>query len=152
MEKTVILGVLIFIFGCSKQHNKTHVKFNDISQRGYSQSIEVNPRHFKTIYISGQVPVNPDGKLVGYNNLGLQTEQVFKNIKSQVEKAGGTMDDIVNLDCYFTDISKIGKFRTARDKFINLKNPPASTAVEINRLINKDFMIEINAVAVIKYN
>lgn len=150
MDKILIIGVLIFLFSCSDQSNKTKVKFNDVSQRGYSQSVEINNQNSITIYISGQVPVNSDGELVGLGNLELQTEQVFKNIKSQVEKAGGTMDDVVNIDCYFTDISKIAEFRTARNKFINLKNPPASTAVEVKRLINKEFMIEINAIAVIE--
>ena len=126
------------------------MKFNDVSPRGYSQSVEINNKVSKIIYISGQVPINSDGELVGFNNLELQTEQVFKNIKSQVEKAGGKIDDLINIDCYFTDISRIAEFRIARDKFINLKKPPANTAVEVKRLIHNDFMIEINAVAVIE--
>lgn len=125
------------------------MKFNDVSSRGYSQSVEINDMNIKTVYISGQVPVDLNGELVGLNNLELQTEQVFKNIKRQIEKAGGTMKDIVNIDCYFTDISKIAAFRKARDKYINLERPPASTAVQIDRLINEKFMIEINAIAII---
>lgn len=148
MNRILVISILIFLLSCS--NNKTaNRKFNDISSRGYSQSVETNNLNTKTVYISGQVPIDINGELIGLNSLELQTEQVFKNIKKQVENAGGSMKDIVNIDCYFTDISRIEEFRKARDKFINLEAPPASTAVQIERLINEKFMIEINAIAVI---
>lgn len=138
------------LISCNNPKNTVATKFNEVSSKGYSQSVEITHSNYKTIYISGQVPVDSNGEIVGINNLEQQTEQVFKNIKKQLEIAGGSMEDLINIECFFTDISKIASFRVARDKFINLKQPPASTAVEVNRLIHENFMIEINAIAVIK--
>jgi enamine deaminase RidA (YjgF/YER057c/UK114 family) len=54
------------------------------------------------------------------------------------------------LNYYCVDISHLGEVREVGDKFINLKNPPASTAVEVPRLFRPDFLIEVEAVAVVK--
>lgn len=150
MKKIIAFGVLISFLSCTTGEKTTEIKFNNVSKRGYSQSVEINNFSYKTLYISGQVPIDSKGEIVGVDNLELQTEQVFKNIQSQVEQVGGTMTNLINIDCYFTDISKISEFRKSRDKYINLENPPASTAVQVERLINKDFLIEINATAIIK--
>ena len=127
------------------------MRFIEVSPRGYSQSVEIDNGISKTIIISGQVPLNSKGEIVGLNDLEKQTEKVFENIQALIEKSGGSMKDLVNIDCYFTDISKISEFRKARDKFINLQNPPASTAVQVERLVNPDFLIEINAMAVVNH-
>jgi enamine deaminase RidA (YjgF/YER057c/UK114 family) len=112
--------------------------------------VEIENGNSKMIFISGQVPLNPEGDIVGLTDLEKQTEQVFENIKRLVEKSGGTMKDLVNIECYFTDISRVAEFRKARDKYIDPKNPPASTAVQVVRLVNPDFLIEVNAVAVVE--
>lgn len=101
------------------------------------------------VFISGQVPVDSSGQVVGQGDLEKQTEQVFENIAAQVRKAGGTMNDVVKINCYFVNIAEISAFRKARDRYINLARPPASTAVQVERLINEDFLIEIDAVAVV---
>lgn len=147
-----LLGIALAMNGCSSQERENvqaSVRFIDPSPRGYSQSVEYSSGDSKMVFISGQVAVNEKGEIVGINDLEKQTDQVFKNIKAQVEKAGGTMDDIVRIGCYFTDLSKIAEFRKARDRYINLENPPASIAVEVKRLVNEDFLIEVDAVAVI---
>jgi reactive intermediate/imine deaminase len=141
--------VLLVMVSCKTGDQQGNLKFVNVSPRGYSQSVEVINGNSKMIFISGQVPLNAEGDIVELNNLEKQTEQVFENIKALVEKSGGTMKDVVNIECYFTDISKIAEFRKARDKYIDRENPPASTAVQIERLANPDFLIEINAVAVV---
>ena len=145
-----VLGILIMTISCTSEKADSEVTFIDPSPRGYSQSVVHATGDTKVVYISGQVSVDSTGKVVGVGNLKQQTEQVFKNIAVQVEKAGGTMNDIVKINCYFTDITEVELFRTARDRYINLERPPASTAVQVERLINEDFLIEIDATAVIQ--
>ena len=144
-----LVGVLTAILGCTSGETGSEVSFIDPSPRGYSQSVIHTVDDVSTVFISGQVSVDSTGRIVGAENLEQQTEQVFKNIETQVEKAGGTMDDLVKIDCYFINIADIESFRKARDRYINLERPPASTAVQVAQLISKDFLIEIDAVAII---
>ena len=57
---------------------------------------------------------------------------------------------MVKLNSYFLDLSRLPEFREVRDKYIDLNNPPASTAVEVPRLFRPEFLVEIEAVAVVK--
>jgi reactive intermediate/imine deaminase len=101
------------------------------------------------VIISGQVPLDNQSNLVGKGDFKKQTEQVFVNIKNIVIEAGGTMDHVVKLGIYLVDIAEIKTLRDVRNKFINLKNPPASTLVQVNKLFREDVLIEIEATAVI---
>jgi reactive intermediate/imine deaminase len=117
--------------------------------RGYSQAAVVDLGTAKMVIMSGQIALDPQGNLVGKDDAEKQTAQVFRNIKSIVEAAGGTMDNIVKLGYFVTDASKLQAIRTARDQFINTKTPPASTLVQVSRLFREDLLIEIEATAVI---
>ena len=66
-----------------------------------------------------------------------------------MEAAGGTFHDVIKLNSYFVDMSHLSEFRAVRDKYIDLKNPPASTAIQVPRLFRPEFLIEIEAVAVV---
>jgi len=104
------------------------------------------------VYISGQVPEDVDGKLVGEGDLEAQAEQVFKNLKAAVEGAGGTMADIIKLNVLLVaevDAAEIPKFRAARDRYVNVEKPPASTLAVVTRLVRPSWLIEIDAVAAI---
>ena len=144
-----VICFLVAATSCTAKKAGSEVKFIDPSPRGYSQSVIYPVGNGSLVFISGQVPVDSTGAVVGQGNLEQQTERVFKNIRTQIEKAGGTMRDVIKINCYFTDIAEIKSFRKARDRFINLEQPPASTAVQVERLIHEDFLIEIDAVAII---
>jgi enamine deaminase RidA (YjgF/YER057c/UK114 family) len=104
------------------------------------------------IYVSGQVAADASGKLIGEGNFEAQAEQVFKNLKSAVEAAGGTMADIVKTNIYVlaeVDPGEIQKFRAVRDRYVNVEKPPASTFVVVSRLARPGWLIEIEAIAVI---
>jgi enamine deaminase RidA (YjgF/YER057c/UK114 family) len=73
---------------------------------------------------------------------------VFENIKSALEAVGLNFNDVVKLTFFLTDISKMQVVREIRDEYINTMNPPASSAVEVRRLIRDDLLIEIEAIAV----
>lgn len=113
---------------------------------GYTNVVEV--RNARTIYISGQVAVNKDGQVVGTGDLASQTKQVFENIKAALEATEVCFNDVVKLTFFLTDISKMQVVRDIRDQYVNTINPPASSAVEVRKLIREDLLIEIEAIAV----
>jgi reactive intermediate/imine deaminase len=104
----------------------------------------------RIVYVAGQVALDKSGKLVGEGDMRAQAQQVFENLKSAVESAGGDFNDVVKLNVYCVDFSHLAEIREVRDKFVNTKNPPASTAVQVSRLFRPDVLIEIEAVAVVK--
>nr|EEK67324.1 Translation initiation inhibitor [Bacillus wiedmannii] len=114
---------------------------------GYSHVVEVSNAK-RTIYISGQVAINTDGQIVGVGDLAIQTRQVFENIKSALEISELKFNDVVKLTFFLTDISQMAIVRDIRDQYIDTNNPPASSAVEVRKLINDNLLIEIEAIAV----
>ncbi|MGR3778519.1 RidA family protein [Bacillus paramycoides] len=114
---------------------------------GYSHIVEVSNAK-RTIYISGQVAINTDGHIVGIGDLATQTRQVFENIKIALKTSELNFDDVVKLTFFLTDISQMAIVRDIRDQYINTNNPPASSALEVNKLIHDELLIEIEAIAV----
>lgn len=117
--------------------------------KGYSHAAEIDLGKSKMLIISGQVALDAEGKVVGLNNFDQQADQVFKNIKAIVESSGGTMNDVVKLTFYLRDVSNIVKVREVRDRYVNTASPPASTLVEVSDLFRDEFLLEIEATAVI---
>jgi enamine deaminase RidA (YjgF/YER057c/UK114 family) len=118
---------------------------------GYSHIAKVN--RGTIVYLSGQVPSDASGKLIGEGDFEAQVEQIFANLKIAVEAAGGTMADIVKLNYYLVaevDPAIVPKLRPIRDRYLNVENPPASTFVVVSRLMRPGWMIEIEAVAAIE--
>jgi len=116
--------------------------------KGYSHAAVIDLGSCQMIVLSGQVPLDNNGNLVGQGNFEKQSEQVLLNIKNILSELGGTMDDIIRLGIYTTDISQMQAFRDIRDKFINLKSPPTSTLVQVNKLFRGDVLIEVEATAI----
>ncbi|MCH7657515.1 MAG: RidA family protein [Bacteroidetes bacterium] len=107
----------------------------------YSQAIEVNG----TLYVSGQVPLDPDtGKLTG-DTITEQTEQVLKNIRFIVNAAGYSLKEIVKTTCMLQDMNDFAEMNKAYEKFFN-EDPPARAAYEVARL-PLNVKIEIDAIA-----
>ena len=119
------------------------------SIKGLSQSVSIDCGSAAMILLSGQVPLDSEGNLVG-KNVEEQTQQVFKNIENILKEYGGTGKDVVKLGIFMTDISKAPDFRKVRDMYVNLQNPPVSSLVEVSRLFRDDVLIEVEATAVIK--
>ena len=117
---------------------------------GYSHIAKVN--RGTIVYVSGQVPTDATGKLIGEGDFEAQVEQIFRNLKLAIEAAGGTMADIVKLNYYLVaevDQAIVPKLRPIRDRYINVEKPPASTFVVVSRLMRPGWLIEIEAVAAI---
>jgi enamine deaminase RidA (YjgF/YER057c/UK114 family) len=118
---------------------------------GYSQVGEVTGG--KVVYIAGQVALDASGNLVGKDDFRAQVEQVFKNLDAAVRAAGGSFHDVVKLNYYCVDTvdpSAIVQVREIRDKYVNTQSPPTSTFVVVRRLVRPEWLLEVEAVAVVK--
>jgi enamine deaminase RidA (YjgF/YER057c/UK114 family) len=114
---------------------------------GYSQLALVTGG--TVAFIAGQVALDKSGNVVGKDDFKAQIQQVFENLKAAVAAAGGSFNDVVKLNSYFLDLAHVPEFREVRDKYINVKSPPASTTIQVPRLFRPEFLIEVEAVAVV---
>jgi enamine deaminase RidA (YjgF/YER057c/UK114 family) len=96
---------------------------------GYSHVVDAPAG--RVIYVSGQVPLDAEGHLVGEGDFEAQARQVFENLTRALEAAG-----------------EIASVRAIRDEYVDTKHPPASTLVEVSGLFRDDVLIEIDAVAI----
>jgi 2-iminobutanoate/2-iminopropanoate deaminase len=118
---------------------------------GYSQVAEVSGG--KIVFIAGQVAQDRNGNLVGKDDFRAQVQQVFENLKAALEAAGGDFKNVVKLNYYCVESvepAQIPAVREIRDKYVNTANPPTSTFVVVRRLVRPKWLIEIEAVAVVK--
>ena len=113
----------------------------------FSQAIAVEAKG-KLVFISGMTSRRADGTIAGIGDIEAQTRQVCENIKAAVEAAGGTMDDICRVDVYVRNMEHFEKIHKVRREYF--KTPaPASTMVEVSKFTSPDYLIEINAIAVV---
>ena len=109
----------------------------------YSQAIKVG----NFLFISGQIPVDPEsGKLVE-GDIGAQTHQVLKNIRAIVEAAGGTLNNVVKVTVYLDDMDDFAEMNEVYSQYFS-ESKPARTTIEVSRL-PKNVKIEIEAIAYI---
>jgi reactive intermediate/imine deaminase len=113
---------------------------------GYSHVVDAPAG--RVIYISGQVPLDRAGELVGEGDIESQARQVFENLTAALEAAGASWPDVVKLNFFLVDVTQIGTVRSVRDRYVNTVGPPASTLIEVSRLFRDDVLIEVDAVAV----
>lgn len=121
----------------------------DSRQHGFSQVVVSNPG--KMVFISGQVAWDENLNIVGKNDLAKQTEKSIENLRIAVESAGGNLEDIVMLRIYKVNYQS-GDGSIISQVLINnfgTENPPTSTWINVKGLANEEFMIEIEAQAII---
>ncbi len=112
---------------------------------GYSHVVEVVAR--RTLYVSGQIALDVEGRLVGADDLRQQATQVFENLQAALADSEASLRDVVKLTVFLTDVSQLAAFREARDQFFAAPLP-ACSLVEVSRLARPDLLIEVEAVAV----
>ncbi len=110
-------------------------------ETGYSQAVVFN----NDIYISGQVAMNSEGKVVGMNDFEKQARFVFDSIEKIMSSKNSSMNDIVWLTIFITDMGNLKKFREIRSEYFE-EWVPASTLVEVNSLIDENLLLEIAAI------
>jgi len=102
----------------------------------------------KVLHVSGQVAQDATGSVMGKGDIRAQTRQVLENIRTVLAAGGGTMDDVARVTVYVTDMSGLGQIHEVRAQYFR-RPYPASTLVEVKRLVKPEYLIEIDAVAVI---
>jgi reactive intermediate/imine deaminase len=114
---------------------------------GYSHVVDVRPG--RLVYISGQVPLDTEGNLVGPGDFEAQAHQVFANLTAALEAADASWSDVVKVTYFLRDVGNIVHLRAIRNEYTDAEHPPASTLVEVSRLFRDDVLVEIEAVAVV---
>ena len=102
----------------------------------------------RMVFIAGQTASDHEGKVVGVGDPGAQTRAVLGKIKLAVEAAGGTINDIVALNVFTTDVRNHRDINETRREFLG-SNFPTSTMVQVVALARPELLLEINAIAVI---
>jgi reactive intermediate/imine deaminase len=102
----------------------------------------------RLLFISGMTARCADGTIAGIGDVAAQTRQVCENLKAAVEAAGGKMDDICRVDVYVRNMEHFEAIHKVRREYF--KAPaPASTMVEVSKMTSPEYLIEINAIAVL---
>jgi reactive intermediate/imine deaminase len=113
----------------------------------FSQATVIEARG-RLVFVSGMTARCPDGSIAGIGDIEAQTRQVLENIKAAMTAAGGTLDDICRVDVYIRNMEHFDAIHKVRREYF--KPPlPASTMVEVTKMVSPDYLIEINAIAVI---
>lgn len=101
------------------------------------------------VAVSGQLPLDENRRLVGEGDPEAQARQVFENLRRCLAAAGATFDDVVKLTYFVTDMAHMPAIRTARAAHIPDDRLPAASAVQVSALVRPEFLLEIEALAVL---
>ncbi len=111
---------------------------------GFSRAVRVGD----TVYVSGTVAFDSDGRLVAQGDVYAQTVQAIRNIEAALREAGAALSDVVRTRVYLTDIARWEEAaRAHREAFSEVR--PATSMIEVSRLASPDMLVEVEAVAVV---
>lgn len=142
----VFLFVMTLATSLNAQSQKTINPEVLSKSNSYSHVVVVG----NTIYISGQVAADATNAVVGKGDLRAQVTKVYENLKICLAAAGATFDDVVKMNTYVVNYKPedVAVIREVRKNYLSKESPPASTLVGVQALVNPDFLVEIEAVAV----
>lgn len=128
---------------------KTRITSEELAEPNghFAQATEVRTAG-RLVFISGMTARNRDGGVTGIGDVTAQTHQVCQNLQAAVEAAGGALDDIARVDVYVRNMEDFDAIHAVRRQYFP-GVPPASTMVEVSKFVNKDYLIEISAIAVL---
>ena len=113
----------------------------------YSNAVKVEISGASLIFCTGQIALNKSGEIVFPNDAKKQSEYIFENIATILREAGASMNNVVKATIYATDMAYFPAISEARNKYF-ASEPPASTFLEINRLVKEGAVVEIEVIAV----
>jgi enamine deaminase RidA (YjgF/YER057c/UK114 family) len=111
---------------------------------GYSHAVSFSG---PMVVVSGQVPLDEDGQVVGAGDPEAQMRQGFHNLGVSLHAAGSGFDRVVKITVFLTDLDDLAVFRRVRDEHLDPAAPPASSLVQVKGLIHPAFRVEIEALA-----
>ena len=138
--------------GSAQAQGGTNVRHSNPSgmtqPTGYSQMVEVNGPH-RLVFVAGQTGVDASGKAA--RGFRAQMVQAYANIKTALASVGGSMDHVVRLTTYITDIEQNADvYREVRaSTFTDKSALPASTLVQVTRLADPSYLVEVDAIAIL---
>ena len=112
----------------------------------YSDAVSVEGR--RMVFIAGQLSRDGAGNVVGKGDMRAQIRQVCENVRTALAAAGASVTDLTRTTTYVTDIDEFFKHVDVRSAFFG-DEPPVSTTVEVRRLAGPDFLVEMDAIAVL---
>ena len=147
----ILVGILFASLCVSLSAQTEYLKPEGLAPvTAYSHVVVATPG--KIVFIAGQVALDKQGKLVGKDDLKAQATQVFENLKIALAAAGATFDDVVKINWYIKSYKPdvLPTLREVRSTYFN-KNapPPASTLVGVTSLAQDDYLLEVEAIAVV---
>jgi reactive intermediate/imine deaminase len=115
----------------------------------YSHAVRVETQEVVWLYVSGQLPLDKDGNVVGEGDLGAQTQQVFENLRAVLEANDASFDDVVKIQTFFTTLDDLAGSRAVRGRYLPAE-PPSSTSVKVAGLVVPEALIEVDVVAALQ--
>lgn len=130
------------------EHINPQDTYDALHTRGYTQVVAATG--IRTIVaISGQLPLDADNRLIGDGDIETQTRACYENLKRSLAAAGADLSNVIRMTTYVTDLTEHPKgVRKVRAEYFGTRTPPASTMIEVPRLLN-GMLIEVEAWAVI---
>lgn len=116
--------------------------------RFYSHAVRIEGPA-RLVYVSGQVSLDKDGKVVGAGDMRAQSEQVFKNLTNVLQAAGASWDDVIKMNGYMVGLNadNVAAYREGRSPYFKPKQLPASTLVGVTSLVQPEWLLEVEVVA-----
>ena len=101
-----------------------------------------------SVFVSGQVSTDANGELVGAGDAGAQSEQCFKNVEAALTAAGAGWDDVAKITCFLVNAADYPAYAAARQRLFPQSGPASSTVI-VSALVRPEYLVEIEAYAVI---